>query len=80
MVDGDGTELKCVLPCSGSSECDCLSGWSVTQMNDISEVSGKSRIVTLNIKNMFIIHCIISLYSFIHHVGTNRERYFPIQM
>ncbi|XP_065887085.1 serine/threonine-protein kinase TAO3-like isoform X2 [Dysidea avara] len=38
MVDGDGTELKCVLPCSGSSECDCLSGWSVTQMNDISEV------------------------------------------
>ncbi|XP_065887091.1 uncharacterized protein [Dysidea avara] len=39
MVDGDGTELKCVLPCSGSSECDCLSGWSVTRMNDISEVS-----------------------------------------
>ena len=38
MVDGDGTELKCVLPCSGSCECDCLSGWEVTQMNDISEV------------------------------------------
>ncbi|XP_065887119.1 uncharacterized protein [Dysidea avara] len=33
MIDGDGTELKCVLPCSGSSECDCLSGWSVTQIN-----------------------------------------------
>ena len=32
MIDGDGTELKCVLPCSGSSECDCLSGWSVTQV------------------------------------------------
>jgi len=38
MIDGDSTELKCVLPCSGSSECDCLSGWSVTRMNDISEV------------------------------------------
>ena len=37
MIDGDGTELKCVLPCSGSSECDCLAGWSVTQMNDINE-------------------------------------------
>ena len=39
MVDSDGTELKCILPCSGSSECDCLSGWSVTQVNDISEVN-----------------------------------------
>ena len=38
MIDGDGTKLKCVLPCSGSSECDCLSGWEVTQINDISEV------------------------------------------
>ena len=25
MINGDDTELKCVLPCSGSSECDCLS-------------------------------------------------------
>ncbi|XP_065887107.1 uncharacterized protein [Dysidea avara] len=38
MINGDGTELKCILPCSGSSECDCLSGWDVTQMSDINEV------------------------------------------
>ena len=38
MIDGDGTKLKCVLPCSGSSQCDCLSGWEVTQINDISEI------------------------------------------
>ena len=39
MIGVSGTELKCVLPCSGSSECDCLTGWNVTQMSDISEVS-----------------------------------------
>ncbi|XP_065887093.1 uncharacterized protein [Dysidea avara] len=39
MIDGDGTELKCVLPCSGSSECDCLSGWSVIQTSNMVEIS-----------------------------------------
>ena len=38
IVDGDGTELKCVLPCCGSSECDCLSGWDVAQTNNMTEV------------------------------------------
>ncbi|XP_065887148.1 uncharacterized protein [Dysidea avara] len=38
MIGVSGTELKCVLPCSGSSECDCLTGWNVTQMSDISEI------------------------------------------
>lgn len=42
MIDGDGTELKCALPCWGFSECDCLSGWEVTQMNDAGEVSKKA--------------------------------------
>ena len=42
MISGDGTELRCVLPCNGSSECDCLSGWEVTQMNDVGKVSKKS--------------------------------------
>lgn len=32
-------EVKCVLPCYGSSECDCLSGWDVIQMSDTDEVS-----------------------------------------
>ena len=41
LIDGNGTELKCVLPCSGSSECNCLSGWSVSRMNDVSEVRFK---------------------------------------
>ena len=31
-ISGDGTELRCVLPCSGSSECDCLSGWEISEV------------------------------------------------
>ena len=39
LIGGSGTDLQCILPCSGSSECDCLDGWDVTQMSDINEVS-----------------------------------------
>jgi len=39
LIGGSGTNLQCILPCSGSSECDCLDGWDVTQMSDINEVS-----------------------------------------
>ena len=31
-------EVKCVLPCHGSSKCDCLRGWDVIQMSDINDV------------------------------------------
>ena len=37
--------VKCVLPCYGSSECDCLTGWDVTQMTDKNEV--RSHTLTL---------------------------------
>ena len=30
--------VKCVLPCHGSSMCDCLHGWDVIQINDTNEV------------------------------------------
>ena len=35
-------KVKCVLPCYGSSECDCLTGWDVTQMTDMNEVCDNS--------------------------------------
>ena len=31
-------EVKCVLPCRDSSECDCMHGWEVIQMRDASDV------------------------------------------
>lgn len=30
--------VKCVLPCYGSSICDCIRGWNVIQMSDTSDV------------------------------------------
>jgi len=30
--------LKCVLPCDGSNECKCFTGWNVSPLFDISEV------------------------------------------
>ena len=31
-------EVNCVLPCHGSSKCDCLRYWDVIQMTDTNEV------------------------------------------
>ena len=31
-------KVKCVLPCHGSSKCDCLREWDVIQMSDTNEV------------------------------------------
>ena len=33
-----GKKLKCVLPCDSSKECDCLTGWDVTPLSDVSEL------------------------------------------
>ena len=38
MISGTGADLQCVLPCSGSDECDCLTNWDVTPMNDVNKV------------------------------------------
>ena len=34
----DGRNLKCVLPCVGSKECDCVNDWNVTPLPDTTEV------------------------------------------
>ena len=31
-------EVKCILPCYGSKECNCLSDWDVILMNDRCKV------------------------------------------
>ena len=36
-ISGNGADLQCILPCNGSGECDCLSAWDVTPMNDVNE-------------------------------------------
>ena len=30
--------LKCILPCSSSSNCDCMTDWDVIQLTDTIEV------------------------------------------
>ena len=37
-INGTGADLRCVLPCNGSGECECLAGWDVTPMSDVNEV------------------------------------------
>jgi len=39
MISDNGADLQCVLPCNGSSECDCLTNWDVTPMTDMNEVN-----------------------------------------
>lgn len=38
MINGNGADLQCVLPCYGTSECDCLTNWDVTQFTELNEV------------------------------------------
>ena len=38
MISGNGADLQCILPCNNSKQCDCLTNWDVTPMNDMNEV------------------------------------------
>ena len=49
MIDGNDIELKCVLPCSGSSECACLSGWSVTLLSEVRRLEWILKLFQLNV-------------------------------
>ena len=33
-------KLNCLLPCVGSNDCSCFSGWDVTHLSDTNEVCG----------------------------------------
>ena len=57
IESGDGATLKCVLPCRGSSKCDCLSGWEVTQTNHLAEVS-IIIVSRLKCKRIYCLNCI----------------------
>jgi len=39
MISGNGADLQCVLPCNGSSKCDCLTNWDVTPMTNMNKVN-----------------------------------------
>ena len=36
LISGDGANVQCILPCNGSTECDCLNGWDVTPLTDLN--------------------------------------------
>ena len=48
LITSDGADLQCVLPCSHSSECDCLTNWDVTPMSDVNQVIYKICIIIVN--------------------------------
>ena len=54
MISGSGADLQCVIPCSGSVQCDCLTNWDVTPMNDVNKVMISIMCIYHNV-NMYIL-------------------------
>ena len=40
VIDSSNKLQCCVLPCTGSKECDCFTDWDVNSLIDVTEVCG----------------------------------------